>query len=263
MSRNHLGWDEPSAWAGGDGSIAPRGSNISPFTVYDALVARYSNRANYPRVRKIVFVGHGAGAQVLQRYAVLGRDAPAGIQIRYAIGDPSSMLHFTRDRPVPVNTGSCSSFNQFRYGFDRYSAPYGLAGSPSSLFKRYVSRDVRYMVGMEDTRSDAGDQLCGGRAMGGEIRRDRSLNYWAYIHLLAGSRNPPSYPGFYPALDSSASKASRFSPVSRFPQTTSAGTRNSFTGVTVRHRLHTVPGVGHSASGVLRSGPGIQAIFAN
>lgn len=202
-----LGWAEPNAWIGGDGSTNPPNSDVSVFTVLDGLMQRFADQEAYPKLERLTFVAHGGGAQVLQRYAVLGQDPPSesSLKVRYVIGDPSTMLYFTRDRPVPVDTSDqgCPAFNDFRYGLDAYSAPYAITPplAPGNLFQRYMSRDVRYLIGSNDTRTDQGDQLCGGHAAGGTARRDRSYNYWSYLHLLAGKTPVPDYPGWYPSLD--------------------------------------------------------------
>lgn len=69
---------------------------------------------------KISFVAHGGGAQLVQRYAVMGNDNPdqSRLSVRYIVGDPSSMLYFTRDRPVAVDVTTCPTFNNFRYGLE-------------------------------------------------------------------------------------------------------------------------------------------------
>lgn len=211
LNDSTLAWPDPNAWTGGDGSNHPAGSNVSVFTVLDGLLQRFADKTAYPKLRRLTFVAHGGGAQVLQRYAVLGQDVPSDsdLEVRYVIGDPSTQLYFTQDRPVPVDTSatgpeSCPTFNDFRYGLDKYTAPYLLMPpmGASDLFKRYLSRDVHYLVGANDTRADKGDQLCGGLAAGGSARRDRNDNYWAYLHLLSGKVPTPKYPGWFPALDS-------------------------------------------------------------
>lgn len=266
LNSSTLAWGDPNAWTGGDGSTHPSGSDLSTFTVLDALVDKYSDSSNFPHMKRIVFVAHGGGAQVVQRYAVLGRTS--SVDIRYVVGDPSSMLYFTKDRPVKVDTSSCPAYNDFRYGLDNYDEPYSLSGSAVSLFKRYASRDVHYLVGLEDTSADDGDQLCGGRAAGGSARRDRSQDYWAYLHLLAGSTSTPDYPGYYPALDSSKSApssraTSSSSSKSSYP-TSSKSTIAKFksAGADLAHTFHGVEGAGHSASEVLESSVGLDAIFA-
>ncbi|CAO1616529.1 unnamed protein product [Parajaminaea phylloscopi] len=251
LNTTTLAWGDPNAWSGGDGSTHPRDSNISPFEVLDAIVKELSATAS-----EVTLMAHGGGAQLLQRYAVLGQDAPSGTSIRYVIGDPSSMLYFTQDRPVRFDPKACPEFNEFRYGFGNYTAPYPLVGSPSELFSRYMSRDVRYVVGLEDVK-DKGDQLCAGRAAGGPRRRDRSLAYWTYLHALANITPLPSYPGRFPALDPRESHhASDY-------VTSSPAERSRFasTPISFRHQLFTVEDAGHNAALVFGSGNGSVAVF--
>lgn len=260
-----LAWDDPNVWTGGDGSVHPPLSGVSVFTVLDKLLERYADRKAYPKMRRVTFIGHGGAGQVISRYAILGRDSPSSkVPVRYVVGDPSSMLYFTRDRPVPVDTKECAAYNDFRYGFEDYRAPYSLEGrSQSKLFKRYVARDVRYAVGEEDTRIDKGDQSCMGRAAGGPYRRDRSLNYWAYLFLLAGSRDVPKYPGWFPALDSDPAKAMENKNSTGYV-TAKKRTHGNFKlgkGESIQHRFHTVPGAGHSAKDVFGSEVGRAAVF--
>ncbi|CAO1623126.1 unnamed protein product [Jaminaea pallidilutea] len=263
LNATTLGWGDPSGWTGGDGSTHPSGSNLSPFGALDALLDHFSSMQKFPKVKRVTFVAHGAGAQVLQRYAVLGADSKRpSLAVRYVIADPSTMLYFTRDRPVEVNATECPRFNDFRYGFSNYSAPYPLAGSRASLFKRYLKRDVRYLIGEEDTRSDKGDQLCGGKATGGPIRRDRSYNYWAYLRLLAGKASIPPYPGYFPALDKSKSKAANVTSVQNFPKST-ATDRSRFRTAAFKHKLFKVPDAGHNHTAILRSSEGLAAIFGS
>ncbi|CAO1612500.1 unnamed protein product [Jaminaea pallidilutea] len=266
LNASTLAWDEPNAWTGGDGSVHPDNSNISAFTVLDTLLDHFSDRTAYPNVQRITFLAHGGGAQVIQRYAVLGKEAAAdGPAVRYVVGDPSSMLYFTRDRPVHTDTKSCPGFNDFRYGLENYTAPFELAGDASFLFNRYLERDVRYVVGLEDTR-DKGDQLCGGRAAGGTHRKNRSLNYWAYLHLLAGIKPVPKYPGHFPGLEShhhhrTRPKSSHRSSRPKSHKADLAAFRD-FSG-TFAHQLFTVSNAGHNASKVFGSSHGQQAVFGD
>lgn len=158
-------------------------------------------------MKTISFVAHGGGAQLVQRYAVMGNDNPdpSRLSVRYIVGDPSSMLYFTRDRPVAVDTTTCPTFNDFRYGLDNYLTPYPMPfpGNPGALFARYAKREVRYVVGLDDVSTKLGDQQCPGRAAGGAMRKNRSLAYWRYIHLLSGQNvsDTSRFPGRFPALE--------------------------------------------------------------
>lgn len=250
-----LAWADPNAWTGGDGSTHPESSNVSVFTVLDTLLEKYSK---YSGMRNVTFVAHGGGAQVLQRYAVVGKDPPnSNVAVRYVIGDPSSMLYFTRDRPVPFNPATCPMYDDFRYGFSNYTAPYALEpNSPPDLFRRYIARDVRYVIGLGDVVKDEGDQLCAGRATGGPERKDRSLDYWAYLNLLANTTGPtPDYPGFYPALDT----RKRGDPPGYLTSTPEE--RQGFATGQLRHQMYYIDGAGHNADQVYGSGDGQKAIF--
>lgn len=258
LNASTLAWDDPNAWTGGDASTRPADIDVSTFQVLDSIV-EYAARDS----SQIIFLAHGGGAQVLQRYAVLGKDGDERTAIRYVVADPSSMLYFTKDRPVPLSAAECPEFNDFRYGFDNYTAPYELNGSPSELFYRYLERDVRYIVGLEDI-DDSGDQLCAGRAAGGRQRKDRSLDYWAYLHALAGVKPIPPYPGAFPALDSSKSSGGMTTGSQNF-LTSSREELSSFAKTpspsSLSHQLFTVANAGHNADLVYLSPNGTKAVF--
>lgn len=267
-----LGWGDQDGWAGGDGATAPAGATASLAPVLDHYLDSLSDLTQYPQLDTVVFVGHGAGAQAVQRYAVLGKDAPrASLKVRYVVANPSTNLYFTVDRPRPVDPAVCPYFNDFRYGLQRYASPYPKTLGDVQLFRRYLSRDVRYLVGERDTKSDEGDQHCAAIAAGGPHRRDRNLDYWAYLHLLSGREDVPvpAYAGLFPALDPTWAKAARSKatvasvtgkggyPVSN--PLTLAAFRTPL--LVFNHQLTLVPDVGHSAHGMLRSVQGLRAVF--
>lgn len=260
-----LAWGDSNAWTAGEASTHPAGSAVSSFTVLDMLLNRFGNRAAYPKMKYITFIAHGGGAQMLQRYAVLGapNPDPSRLSVRYVVGDPSSELYFTQDRPVGVDQASCPTWNDYRYGLNKYTANYG-ALSPArapALFKAYAAKEVRYVVGLNDTTSAKGDQTCMAHAVGGQKRRNRSLAYWKYIHLLSGTTNPASlrnFPGTFPALDANDGQTKQ----KNIPR--SSGTvLAKFRGVKLRHTLTLVDGAGHSASKVYSSAAGRNALFAD
>jgi hypothetical protein len=54
--------------------------------------------------------------QLVQRYALMGADAPKGIAMRYLVANPSSFAYLTEDRPVPNKKG-CKGFNDWKFGY--------------------------------------------------------------------------------------------------------------------------------------------------
>jgi pimeloyl-ACP methyl ester carboxylesterase len=166
-------------WPGGSDAIAP--AKVSTYDVFDAMIARLSDRARFPNLREIALVGHSAGGQIVQRYAVVGQ-APqldgGSIPVHLVVSNPSSYFYFDDWRPVPQR--SCSSFDKWRYGIS--GAPRYVYGSASELEARYVTRHVTYLLGTADTdpNQDDLDKSCGGEAQGA-FRFERGKNFIAYI----------------------------------------------------------------------------------
>ncbi|SNX85587.1 uncharacterized protein MEPE_04296 [Melanopsichium pennsylvanicum] len=268
---SQLGWADSNAWTVGEASTNPPDSSVSSFSVLDMLLNRFSNTNAYPNMKYITFVAHGGGAQMLQRYAVLGgsNSVSSQISLRFVIGDPSSALYFTRDRPVGVDQSSCPLWNDYRYGINNYTSNYGLLNSlgAPTLFKAYANKQVRYVVGLNDTQIQNGDQTCMAHAVGGQLRRNRSLAYWKYIHLLAGQggKGLENFPGSFPSLNpqQSGNKTNfQNNNTSNIPRS-SYSVANKFKGVEIKHTLTVVQGAGHSASKVYSSTVGRYALFAD
>lgn len=158
-------------------------------------IARYlSAGKRFPVLKEIIFIGHSAGGQLMQRYAVLNNSEEtlrkAGIRVRYVVSSPSSYLYLDGNRPEgesfkPVNTILCPSYNNFRYGLLNM-VPYGQGRDGEQLFKRYAARDVIYLVGAldNDPSYESLDKSCGA-AIQGTDRLDRHRNYLRYEQFLA------------------------------------------------------------------------------
>lgn len=178
-----LYWD--AAWPGGSDAVAP--APISTYDVFDAMIARLSDVRRFPKLRQIVVVGHSAGGQIVQRYAVVGKamqlDGGGRVPVRLVVSNPSSYLYLTDWRPVPQR--NCADFNEWRYGLR--GAPRYVAGSAAELEARYVRRNVVYLMGTADVnpKEDDLDQTCGGEAQG-PYRFARAKYYIAYV----GKRHP-------------------------------------------------------------------------
>lgn len=151
------------------------------------------------------------------------------------------MLYYTTDRPsASFKPSSCPNFNEYFFGLSNFYIPYDAPESPSAAFKSYASRDVRYLVSLDD--NGGGDQSCEAKAAGGTARKSRTLAYWKYIHLLAGyaASSYSSFPGDFPNIGSNNA---------------------AFKGASVNHQLYQLSGVGHNAQSVIQSEQGKRAIF--
>jgi len=202
----HARWGAET-WLGGEPAKAPFG--ISSFEVFDTLVARLADRKLFPNLERIVIVGHSGGAQVVQRYAVVGRaeemisaaglvatpdsaDAPVvgnSIRMRYVVANPSSYLYMDDTRPLP--TERCSQFNRWRYGFVD-PALYARADRPDNYEKRYLARRVIYLNGGADNdpNHSALDKSCMAETQGGN-RLARGAAYFAHLQKRSTQRSLP------------------------------------------------------------------------
>jgi hypothetical protein len=219
-------------WRGGDwmqGNDSTQGQRgLSSLRVFDDLAA-FLAAGRYPALREIIFIAHSAGAQLLQRYAVLNdgeeRLKQAGIRVRYVISSPSSYLYLDNQRPrddgfAPPSDNTCPTYNDYRYGLGNMIA-YGRGKDGKQLFQRYAARDVTYLVGSKDNDPAHRflDRDCGAEAQGTQ-RLQRQQNYLRYEQLLAQQWHTPV------------------------------------------QRVHfVVPGIGHDANGLLNSAIAIENIF--
>jgi pimeloyl-ACP methyl ester carboxylesterase len=188
MSPTVLRWGL-DAWQSGEDAAAP--APVSSFEALDSLLARLSDPALFPALRSIVLVGHSAGGQVVQRYAILGRGEDSlrqrGVHLRYVVANSSSYAYFDASRPdreghfATFPAASCPKFNTWRYGMNdlpRYAA----GNTPASAEQRYVQRDVVYLLGTDDTNPNhsALDKTCMAESQGPE-RLARGEAYFAYL----------------------------------------------------------------------------------
>ena len=153
------------------------GRTVSSFNVLDAMMGILTNRQLYPNMDKISFLGHSAGGQMVQRYAVMSAlaalwDLGSDLTIRFVIANPSSYTYLD-DRRLEYNCGTCqcgrrnctcdqdctttnsvrhqwsvpthhgvgTSFPCYSWNYDRW--PYGLGSFSSSDFQYYIPYALR------------------------------------------------------------------------------------------------------------------------
>jgi pimeloyl-ACP methyl ester carboxylesterase len=183
VSANTLWWS--GTWPGGSDAISP--APVSTYDVFDAMIARLSDRSRFPKIREIVIAGHSAGGQIVARYAVVGKapelDAGARVPVHLVVSNPSSYFYFSDWRPFPQK--GCVDFDRWRYGLA--GAPRYVTGTAPALEARYAERRVTYLMGTADTNPNEEDldRSCGGETQG-PYRFARAKYFIAYI----GRRHP-------------------------------------------------------------------------
>jgi pimeloyl-ACP methyl ester carboxylesterase len=180
-----LRW-QGNEWMAGGESTAPL--RMSSYEALDEIVARLGDREQFPDVKQIVIAGHSGGAQVVQRYALLGHVQPvldaAGVQVRYVIANPSSYAYFDERRPVAFNHAKCPDFNRWKYGLTDLPA-YAEGQTAAQLQEKYLKRDVVYLLGQQDIDPNhpALDKSCEALAQG-PYRLARGRFYFDYLKRL-------------------------------------------------------------------------------
>ncbi|MBR8153111.1 alpha/beta fold hydrolase [Burkholderia cenocepacia] len=179
-----LAWTQ-EGWKGGEPARQP--GPVSSFAALDALLAHFADRSLYPSLSTVVVIGHSAGAQLLQRYAVAGREGDAlsrtGIAVRYVVANPSSYLYFDDERPNAdaLAGGACPRATEWKYGL-KSAPPYVASQDVRDLETRYVARRVVYLLGQADTNPYTHfiDRSCAAMAQG-PYRLARGLAYFDYM----------------------------------------------------------------------------------
>lgn len=98
-------------WRGGGDA---NGTTMSSYDVVDELLARLSDRALYPNLKKIVLAGYSAGGQFVGRYVAVGKGVVRdGITLEYAAMAPSTYL-----LPNSTDTWHYGIGNRPRYSRD-------------------------------------------------------------------------------------------------------------------------------------------------
>lgn len=188
-------WPKDRWMQGNESSAGHRG--ITSFSVLDDLLAYLADRRRFPHLKDVVLIGHSAGAQLMQRYAVMGKDFTS-LPVRYVISSPSSYLYLDAKRPTatgfaPIPDNRCPGYNRYRYGLEQ--PPAYLASQrldAVQLFRRYASRNVTYLVGERDTHADSKvmDHSCAAEAQGPN-RLERQLGYLRYEGFLSRTWGSP------------------------------------------------------------------------
>ncbi|WP_321957257.1 alpha/beta hydrolase [Burkholderia cenocepacia] len=179
-----LAWTQ-EGWKGGEPARQP--GPVSAFAALDVLLAHFADRSLYPSLSTVVVIGHSAGAQLLQRYAVAGREGDAlartGIAVRYVVANPSSYLYFDDERPNAdaLAGGACPRATEWKYGL-KSAPPYVASQDVRDLETRYVARHVVYLLGQADTNPYTHfiDRSCAAMAQG-PYRLARGLAYFDYL----------------------------------------------------------------------------------
>ncbi|GAK62057.1 carbohydrate-binding wsc protein [Moesziomyces antarcticus] len=177
-----LVWND-SDWAEGADSIYPSTVNdaqgipfaapgVSSFEALDMAVGRFANKTLFPNLNTIIVAGHSLGAQMVQRYALIGAVPSGTVPVHFVVANPGSYAYLTEWRPRPYDK-CADTFNDWKFGLNAYSQSYlsdfitdslDTTNDVESVVQRYRRRVVSYLFGLAD--HGKGDTRCEARAQG-------------------------------------------------------------------------------------------------
>ncbi|EPQ29027.1 uncharacterized protein PFL1_03317 [Pseudozyma flocculosa PF-1] len=153
----------------GDEVSAP---GISSFEALDEVIRYFSNQSVFPRLNTIIIAGHSLGAQMVQRYALIGSVPSGETPVHFVVANPGSFAYLSDWRPR--NYAGCpETFNAWKFGLGSYGQRYlsdfisqslDTSNDIESVVARYRRRVVSYLFGLAD--DGLGDTGCEARAQG-------------------------------------------------------------------------------------------------
>jgi len=187
------GVEDPHSWKVGRKSLGTanheRLHHLSSFAVLDTILYRLAHRNS--DLDTIVVVGHSAGGQFTNRYAAGNQMANElqishpDLHIRYVVMNPSIYLYFTDERRVDSTLDefapAASGYNKYPYGLGWNLCDYLTGVGVDAIRAQYTLRDVRYLIGEEDTGKRSLVVTDAAMAQGNH-RRERGRVY--YNHLV-------------------------------------------------------------------------------
>lgn len=179
--------------------LAALNGDVTSYAVMDRILECFNDAARWPDLREVVVAGHSAGGQYVQRYAAFNRQEPRmRVRVRYVPANPSSYVYpdelrlgqggactpqgaCTGEFTPYWDAGNCTTYNRYRYGLEQLEG-YAAGLDPEQVRKQFAARDVTYLVGELDTRTDDPtlDKSCPAQAQGAN-RRERGAVFWNYM----------------------------------------------------------------------------------
>lgn len=198
LDKDHLYWSS-EGWKTGrlskNRKRHPRYGKVSSFSIIDSLMTRLVKKL--PNLKTIVFSGHSAGGQFVNRYAAASpipdEIKALGITIRFIVNNPSSYLYMDSTRrhngnkTFEVPQTDCVAYNKYKYGLKglpRYLKTIGV----NQIRTQFPEREVVYLLGEEDNdlKSSSLDTSYEGNLQG-RHRLERGLIYYEYLQSYYGS----------------------------------------------------------------------------
>ena len=212
LAANEVSW-HCNAWR--SGGPAPTNERVTSFDFLDEILRKVARKDVFPNVRGVVVVGHSAGGQVVNRYAMSNQvHDKLGVPVTYVVSNPSSYAYPDSVRPTSAayavqarapgyvvdaspnaqpfrafnDARNCTTFDHWPFGF-RNRSGYSATQSDDQLRKQLAARRTIYLLGGLDILPLAGfDGSCAAMAQG-PTRMARGQAYAKLVNERLGGRH--------------------------------------------------------------------------
>ncbi|MBL7818540.1 MAG: hypothetical protein JNL70_26310 [Saprospiraceae bacterium] len=198
-NENHLFWANNN-WRIGDESVSSKKRKMtdafSSFSLVDSMITCICNPQLFPKLKKVIVIGHSAGGQFVSRYAGMTPmpNILRGYKFRFIIMNPSTYMYLDDRRPTKTadkltfarpDTTGCSNFNEYPRGFEKLN-PYASKIGEATIKQQFLTRDIAFILGGSDTdmTDPSLDKSCGGNLQG-RFRLERGQFYYEYLQLFS------------------------------------------------------------------------------
>lgn len=266
------------------------GRTVSSFDVLDHMLGVLTNRKLYPRMNKISYVGHSAGGQMVQRYAVMSVlaalwDLDDSVDMEFIIANPSSYTYLDENR-FSYACGNCTcGRNNCTCDESCTKPPYHSLGVPhqssvGSKWPCYQWNYDRWPYGVGSFTDKVGHYIPYA-LRDGFLGVQRAVRLYEQLHVVYMVGQNDTCNDGLPTCDRSCWKRDvyeedewpcfRNSMDTRCPAMLQGPCRRTrghqymsylenFYGKPT-HLLHTIPGVGHNATAMFGSDTGMRELF--
>jgi len=199
---SHVFWTNNN-WRIGDESVSSKKrmmeDSFSSFALVDSMIARVCNKKLFPKLKKIIIIGHSAGGQFVSRY--VGITPMPNVLKKYnfsfIVMNPSSYLYLDDRRPFTVNSAlsfarpdstGCPSFNVYPRGMENLN-PYASQINTETIKSQFLTREVVFLLGEKDINMNDSslDKSCEGNLQG-RFRLERGQFFYQYLQLFADKK---------------------------------------------------------------------------
>ena len=171
------------------GYLAQNSNTVGSFDVMDLIIEGISNSSFFPNLDRVILIGHSAGGQFTQRYAVASEiQTKIKPVVNFVVSNPSSYLYLDSKRikfeedfiAFSPNKNECEDYNEYIYGLENELPEYFKNKTKEKLKDNFKTNHVIFLMSEEDKETDDLDQSCGANLQG-KNRIDRAINYFQYI----------------------------------------------------------------------------------